>query len=144
MTLFPAFGATIAQQGLCYSLLSFDLTTIAGASLCVARSPSILMLLVNRSTEVERSVLEDLRNRAHLGSSALPSVSFYTFINTHNSLNCASISQDGALIVGGFSDSSLKACICVDVWNMAKMGEQHGSSETGTILHLYSCRKYFD
>lgn len=82
------------------------------------------------SMEVERSALEDLRNRARLGSTALPSVSFYTFINTHNSLNCASISQDGSLIVGGFSDSSLK------VWNMAKMGEEHNSSENGNTGEL--------
>jgi hypothetical protein len=27
------------------------------------------------------------------------------------SLNCASISQDGALVVGGFSDSSLKVSV---------------------------------
>uniref|UniRef100_A0A0D6R1S2 TFIID subunit TAF5 NTD2 domain-containing protein n=1 Tax=Araucaria cunninghamii TaxID=56994 RepID=A0A0D6R1S2_ARACU len=79
------------------------------------------------SVEVERSVLEDLRNRARLSSSALPSVSFYTFINTHNSLNCASISHDGALVVGGFSDSSLK------VWNIAKMGEQPYYSENGDV-----------
>lgn len=38
----------------------------------------------NRSEDTERQVLEDLRNRARLGSSALPSVSFYSFINTHN------------------------------------------------------------
>ncbi|CAL5435016.1 unnamed protein product [Camellia sinensis] len=37
-------------------------------------------------TEVEHSILEDLRNRVQLSSSALPSVSFYTFINTHNGL----------------------------------------------------------
>uniref|UniRef100_A0A0D3GJB2 TFIID subunit TAF5 NTD2 domain-containing protein n=1 Tax=Oryza barthii TaxID=65489 RepID=A0A0D3GJB2_9ORYZ len=30
------------------------------------------------------SILEDLRNRAQLNSLALPSVSFYTFLNTHN------------------------------------------------------------
>uniref|UniRef100_A0A0E0ACL3 TFIID subunit TAF5 NTD2 domain-containing protein n=1 Tax=Oryza glumipatula TaxID=40148 RepID=A0A0E0ACL3_9ORYZ len=34
--------------------------------------------------EVEQSILEDLRNRAQLNSLALPSVSFYTFLNTHN------------------------------------------------------------
>ncbi|KAF8389202.1 hypothetical protein HHK36_025895 [Tetracentron sinense] len=34
--------------------------------------------------EVEHSILEDLRNRVQLGSLTLPSVSFYTFINTHN------------------------------------------------------------
>ncbi|KAH1252748.1 Transcription initiation factor TFIID subunit 5 [Glycine max] len=59
-------------------------------------------------TEVEQSVLEDLRNRVQLSSVALPSVSFYTFINTHNGLSCSSISHDGSLIAGGFSDSSLK------------------------------------
>ncbi|RVW65263.1 Transcription initiation factor TFIID subunit 5 [Vitis vinifera] len=69
-------------------------------------------------TEVEQSILEDLRNRVQLSSMALPSVSFYTFINTHNSLNCSSISHDGSLVAGGFSDSSLK------VWDMSKLGQQ--------------------
>ncbi|XP_024390702.1 transcription initiation factor TFIID subunit 5 [Physcomitrium patens] len=70
------------------------------------------------SEEAEKQVMEDFRKRARLGSNALPSVSFYSFINTHNSLNCASISSDGALVAGGFSDSSVK------VWDMAKLGEQ--------------------
>ncbi|KAG6420762.1 hypothetical protein SASPL_117300 [Salvia splendens] len=69
--------------------------------------------------EVEQSILEDLRNRVQLSSMALPSVSLYTFINTHDSLNCASISHDGSLVAGGFSDSSLK------VWDMAKLGKQN-------------------
>ncbi|KAG5601582.1 hypothetical protein H5410_032952 [Solanum commersonii] len=58
--------------------------------------------------EVELSILEDLRNRVQLSNASLPSVSFYTFVNTHNGLNCASISHDGSLVAGGFSDSSLK------------------------------------
>ncbi|KAH1067275.1 hypothetical protein J1N35_032262 [Gossypium stocksii] len=74
------------------------------------------------STEVEQSILEDLRNRVQLSSVALPSVSFYTFLNTHNGLNCSSISHDGSLVAAGFSDSSLK------VWDMAKLGQQGGSS----------------
>ncbi|CAL0327175.1 unnamed protein product [Lupinus luteus] len=73
-------------------------------------------------TEVEHSILEDLRNRVQLSSVALPSVSFYTFINTHNGLSCSSISHDGSLVAGGFSDSSLK------VWDMAKLGQQSSSS----------------
>ncbi|KAJ8560256.1 hypothetical protein K7X08_004314 [Anisodus acutangulus] len=73
-------------------------------------------------TEVEHSILEDLRNRVQLSNAALPSVSFYTFVNTHNGLNCASISHDGSLVASGFSDSSLK------VWNMAKLGQQTGPS----------------
>ncbi|KAJ3679177.1 hypothetical protein LUZ60_017188 [Juncus effusus] len=67
--------------------------------------------------EVEQSILEDIRNRAQLSSLALPSVSFYTFLNTHNGLNCSSISHDGSLVAGGFSDSSLK------VWDMARIGQ---------------------
>ncbi|KAI4376201.1 hypothetical protein MLD38_013989 [Melastoma candidum] len=76
-----------------------------------------------RSTEVEHSILEDLRNRVQLSSTALPSVSFYTFVNTHNGLNCSTISQDGSLVAGGFSDSSLK------VWGMAKLGQQSAASQ---------------
>ncbi|KAI3975567.1 hypothetical protein MKX01_002399 [Papaver californicum] len=73
-------------------------------------------------TEVEHSILEDLRNRVQLGSMALPSVCFYTFINTHNGLNCSSISHDGSLVAGGFSDSSLK------VWDMSKIGQEGGAA----------------
>ncbi|KAJ7521127.1 hypothetical protein O6H91_19G039200 [Diphasiastrum complanatum] len=40
--------------------------------------------LPTMSEEAERRALEDLRNRVRLGSNALPSVSFYSFINTHN------------------------------------------------------------
>lgn len=76
------------------------------------------------SEEMERQALEDLRNRARLSSSALPSVCFYSFINTHHSLNCASVSLDGAMVAGGFSDSSLK------VWDMARLGEQQLSNGT--------------
>ncbi|XP_058067620.1 transcription initiation factor TFIID subunit 5 isoform X2 [Magnolia sinica] len=76
------------------------------------------LALPTMSTEVEHSILEDLRNRVQLSSLALPSISFYTFINTHNGLNCSSISHDGSLVAGGFSDSSLK------VWDMSKIGRQ--------------------
>ncbi|KAG2284173.1 hypothetical protein Bca52824_055393 [Brassica carinata] len=69
------------------------------------------------STDVEESILEDLRNRVQLSSVAMPSVSFYTFVNTHNGLNSSSISHDGSLVAGGFSDSSIK------VWDMARIGQ---------------------
>ncbi|XP_039132572.1 transcription initiation factor TFIID subunit 5-like [Dioscorea cayenensis subsp. rotundata] len=68
-------------------------------------------------TEAEQSILEDLRNRVQLSSLAMPSVSFYTFVNTHNGLNCSAISHDGSLVAGGFSDSSLK------VWDVSKIGQ---------------------
>ncbi|KAK4600620.1 hypothetical protein RGQ29_010320 [Quercus rubra] len=88
------------------------------------------------STEVEKSILEDLRNRVQLSSVSLPSVNFYTFINTHNGLNCSSISHDGSLVAGGFSDSSLK------VWDMAKLGQEavgsvlQGENDTTSSEHV--------
>ena len=42
------------------------------------------LLVFFRPVEVEQSILEDLRNRAQLNNLALLSVSFYTFLNTHN------------------------------------------------------------
>ncbi|KAG6471680.1 hypothetical protein ZIOFF_069126 [Zingiber officinale] len=64
--------------------------------------------------EVERVVLEDLRNRVQLNSLALPSINFYTILNAHDRLNCLSVSEGGSLIAGGFSDSSVK------VWDMSE------------------------
>ncbi|GBB91355.1 hypothetical protein RclHR1_01860009 [Rhizophagus clarus] len=53
--------------------------------------------------------IKDLRLRIELGpSSTLPSVCFYTFFNTYDSLNCLTISEDTSLIAGGFSDSYIK------------------------------------
>ncbi|XVF35668.1 hypothetical protein REPUB_Repub18cG0166000 [Reevesia pubescens] len=96
-------------------------------------TPPLLHHKLNQSplcppTEVEQSILEDLRNRVQLSSVALPSVSFYTFLNAHNGLNCSSISHDGSLVAGGFSDSSLK------VWDMTKLGQQ------GSNFRLWSTK----
>lgn len=73
--------------------------------------------------ELKQSILEDLRNQVQLNSLALPSVCFYTFVNTHNGLNCSSISHDGSLVAGGFSDSSVK------MWDMSKIGQPVKSSD---------------
>lgn len=96
-------------------------TRAEGNTVSVAQRVKPELTLPAIPTEVEHSMLEDLRNRVQLSNLALPSVSFYTFINTHNGLNCSSISHDGSLVVGGFSDSSLK------VWDMAKLGQTSSS-----------------
>ncbi|CAG8775977.1 29901_t:CDS:10, partial [Racocetra persica] len=58
-------------------------------------------------------LIKDISQRIELGpSTTLPSVCFYTFHNTHNSLNCISISEDASLIAGGFSDS------CIKLWSL--------------------------
>ncbi|XP_062113790.1 transcription initiation factor TFIID subunit 5-like [Humulus lupulus] len=88
----------------------------ANRSLSEGFSLSVCIPMI--SVEVEQFILDDLRNRVQLSSVALPSVSFYTFINAHNGLNCSTIPPDGSLVAAGFSDSSLK------IWDMAKLGQQ--------------------
>ncbi|KAF9616499.1 hypothetical protein IFM89_029796 [Coptis chinensis] len=53
-------------------------------------------------------------------------------------LNCSSISQDGSLVAGGFSDSSLK------VWDMAKIGQvmRLWSTKLNLILFCYKGHNY--
>ena len=50
---------------------------------------------------LQRDLLEDIEQRMELSSAALPSAIFYTFINTHQTLNCVSFSDDGSLLAGG-------------------------------------------
>ncbi|GAA5808931.1 hypothetical protein MFLAVUS_002330 [Mucor flavus] len=67
-----------------------------------------------RSTDIQAELesLSELRKRVSLGSAALPSVCLYTFHNTHDLLNCLTISEDTVLVAGGFSESYIK------VWNL--------------------------
>lgn len=126
-------SAEVGKQGTSLKKLKKDKVGGATAKTSRAENSSVSaaprvkpeLALPSISAEVEHSILEDLRNRVQLNSASLPSVSFYTFINTYNRLTCASISHDGSLVAGGFSDSSLK------VWDMAKLGQQtsHATSQ---------------
>ena len=49
---------------------------------------------------LEEQILEDIRNRDDISSANLPSAIFYTFVNTHQSLNCAAFSRTGAYVAG--------------------------------------------
>ncbi|KAG9289837.1 hypothetical protein G9A89_015417 [Geosiphon pyriformis] len=59
--------------------------------------------------QAEIAALIDIRNRVTLDpTTTLPSICFYTFHNTYDSLNCIAISKDTSLIAGGFTDSHIK------------------------------------
>ena len=60
----------------------------------------------------QTAMLADAAKRAKLSSTALPSIAFFTFLHSHESLNCVALSDDGSMVVGGFADSSAK------LWNM--------------------------
>ncbi|KAL9536899.1 hypothetical protein MBANPS3_012272 [Mucor bainieri] len=67
-----------------------------------------------RSTDIQAELdsLSELRKQVSQGSAALPSVCIYTFHNTHDMLNCLTISDDTTLVAGGFSESFIK------VWSL--------------------------
>lgn len=48
---------------------------------------------------LEERVL-DVASRAALSPEALPSVAFFTFVNTHQSLNAVAFSPDGSWVTG--------------------------------------------
>ena len=56
--------------------------------------------LVGMADELEAQLLESLDNRVTLGPGALPSATFYTFVNSHHTLNCITTSSDGACVAG--------------------------------------------
>ena len=48
-----------------------------------------------------------MRQRIHIGPSALPSICCYTFHNTNDTLSSLTISDDSSLMCAGFSESHM-------------------------------------
>eukprot|EP00891_Asterochloris_glomerata_P003035 jgi/Astpho2/3035/Aster-03343 len=58
--------------------------------------------------ELQAAMMSSIDARAELSPEDLPSAVLYTFVNTHKSLHCATTSEDGTLVAGGFADSSVR------------------------------------
>ncbi|EMR08462.1 hypothetical protein PNEG_03290 [Pneumocystis murina B123] len=90
--------------------------------------------------EKEIEVIKDLRKRLILGPQAsLPSVCMYTFHNTHDSLNCADISENASLIACGFSESYIR------VWNTSinKTVSSDSTTPNDSVLYQKSHSRRF-
>eukprot|EP00698_Gefionella_okellyi_P011185 TRINITY_DN2939_c0_g1_i1.p1 TRINITY_DN2939_c0_g1~~TRINITY_DN2939_c0_g1_i1.p1 ORF type:complete len:632 (+),score=114.79 TRINITY_DN2939_c0_g1_i1:172-1896(+) len=68
--------------------------------------------LPGQSDELASEILQDFDNQITLGSDSLPSCCFFSFLNTHQTLQATDIGLDASVIVGGFADSTVR------VWNM--------------------------
>ncbi|KYQ91599.1 transcription initiation factor TFIID subunit [Tieghemostelium lacteum] len=66
----------------------------------------------------ENQLKDDFSKCVSLSASSLPSICFYTLFNTYQGLNTVEISKDAKLVVGGFSDSSLK------LWDLEELSEK--------------------
>ncbi|KAL3137829.1 hypothetical protein ABBQ38_005084 [Trebouxia sp. C0009 RCD-2024] len=89
--------------------------------------------LVGMADELEAQLLESLDKRASVGPTALPSAAFYTFVNSHHTLNCVTSSSDGACVAGGFSDSSVRI---YDLEKMAAARTQAQDEAAGSTVSL--------
>ncbi|CAG8545477.1 6356_t:CDS:10 [Diversispora eburnea] len=85
-------------------------------------------------------IIKDMTQRIELGPSSLPSVCFYSFHNTHDSLNCLSISEDSSLIAGGFSDSYVKIWSLKDE-KLRGLKSQIKPSEINSVYDLENARE---
>ncbi|KAI8140498.1 WD40-repeat-containing domain protein [Fennellomyces sp. T-0311] len=84
-----------------------------------------------RGTDIEAELesLKDLRKRVSLGSASLPSICCYTFHNTHDGLNCLTMTEDATLVAGGFSESFIK------IWSL-KGEKLRGLKSTVNPAHV--------
>lgn len=80
--------------------------------------------LVGMADELEAQLLESLDRRAAVGPTALPSAAFYTFVNSHHTLNCVTTSSDGACVAGQ-SAPAVPACNQVSMPSHCPVLAQH-------------------
>ncbi|KAK9792235.1 hypothetical protein WJX73_002210 [Symbiochloris irregularis] len=86
--------------------------------------------------KLEAALVKDFKSRAQLSKDALPSAVLFTFLNTHQTLNCVSFAADGSVLAGGFADSSIR------MHNVAKAKASDGtvrlwSTEAAANLAVY-------
>jgi len=73
----------------------------------------LLFFLIKRR-DVDRQnrqqAAKDYVKRARLGPEKLPSICFYTILNSYNIVNCCDLSDDSTWLVLGLADSTVRVC----------------------------------
>ena len=98
--------------------LTIDASTFETKPLLYRLCVIVLQIpLVGVADELEAHLLECLDKRATVGPAALPSAAFYTFVNSHHTLNCVTSSSDGACVAGQSARSlgARSACVVTDL-----------------------------
>lgn len=96
------------------------------------------------SEDQKLEILDHLQKRVFVSKETLPSIAFYTFLNSRQRLNCCGISPSGRTVAGGFTDSAIR------VWDLtnenikstkastAKMDQQAYQYLLGHTAPVYS------
>ncbi|KAF6002241.1 hypothetical protein F1559_003156 [Cyanidiococcus yangmingshanensis] len=113
-------------------------TTESGENLDVTQSISLPKIW--RSSGMVPS-LEDLRHRVRLSTAALPSVLFYTLLNSHGMVNAMDITNDGSLVMAGCDDSAIRLYkVREELSTESESEKQHKTSIPGEIPSLSASR----
>ncbi|RID76685.1 hypothetical protein BRARA_B03647 [Brassica rapa] len=132
-------SAEIGKQGSSIKKLKKDKAGTATAKVARQETSTVLssmprvkpeLAMPVMSTDVEESILEDLRNRVQLSSVAMPSVSFYTFVNTHNG-------GEGSLLASGSADCTVKLWDVSSSTKLTKAEEKNGNSNRLRSLRTF-------
>lgn len=62
--------------------------------------------------EVVQARLQQMKHRQALSPENLPSIAFYTFVSTYNSMSALSFNVEGSTVAAGFLDSSVRLYDC--------------------------------
>eukprot|EP01126_Amoeba_proteus_P003126 TRINITY_DN11022_c0_g1_i8.p1 TRINITY_DN11022_c0_g1~~TRINITY_DN11022_c0_g1_i8.p1 ORF type:complete len:239 (-),score=37.98 TRINITY_DN11022_c0_g1_i8:628-1344(-) len=98
----------------------FDLGLDEDSSSLPESTPKFQLPLLNQHTT--ETMMVDLKTKINVDS--MPTIAFYTFFNSYNTLNRVSISSRGDLVAAGFSDSSIK------LWDLTQDDKSHWNSLT--------------
>ena len=82
--------------------------------MCSPTAEWVQIPLVGVSEGLQAAMMEDISRRAVLDHESLPSALFFTFLNTHQTLNCIAFSPDGASVAGASADTDRPATAAVD------------------------------
>ncbi len=58
----------------------------------------------------KQQAMRDYVKRARLGADKLPSICFYTILNSYNMVNCCDVTDDSTWLVLGLADSTVRVC----------------------------------
>ncbi|CAB0033987.1 unnamed protein product [Trichogramma brassicae] len=78
----------------------------------------------------KRKAMKEALKRVTLGPDSLPSICFYTLMNSVNTAICAEVSEDSSLLSVGFSDSTIK------VWSLVpqKLKKMKDAEQLADVL----------
>jgi transcription initiation factor TFIID subunit 5 len=107
-------------------------------------APQINRVPLPETRDIDRSnkqqAMRDFVKRARLSGDKLPSICFYTILNSFNNVNCCDISEDSTWLILGLADSTVRVCTICDKLKLKTIKALHDletlDKESDDILNM--------